>query len=382
MKKILQISKYYYPFLGGMEQVARDIVGVLNSDNYKHKIICFNTDVMEAGHQYSGKETVSDTVDGVEVIRCSCVAKVASQSMSISYPGELRRVIKEFEPDIVIFHHPNPFVATFLLPLLNKNIKFILYWHLDITKQKLLKHLFHIQTHSLLKRADSIVATSPNYIEGSPYLSKYKNKCVVVPNAINEKRLAVTPEIIVGAQKLREVYKDKCICLAVGRHVEYKGFEYLIKAAKLLDSSFKILIAGTGPLTESLKAQAADDDKIIFLGRMTEGDLVNCYQACDIFCFPSITKNEAFGIALAEGMYYEKPAVTFTIEGSGVNYVSLHNITGIEVPNRDVTAYAAALKKLSEDSSLKTTYGKNAKKRVEENFLLSNFAINMQNLAK
>ena len=45
-----------------------------------------------------------------------------------------------------------------------------------------------------------------------------------------------------------------------------------------------------------------------------------------IFCFPSITRNEAFGIALAEAMYCGKPAVTFTIEGSGVNFVSLDGV--------------------------------------------------------
>ena len=44
-----------------------------------------------------------------------------------------------------------------------------MWWHLDITKQKLLKKLFRGQTLRLLKRADKIVATSPNYIEGSEF---------------------------------------------------------------------------------------------------------------------------------------------------------------------------------------------------------------------
>lgn len=41
-------------------------------------------------------------------------------------------------------------------------------------------------------------------------------------------------------------------------------------------------------------------------------------------------------LALAEAMYYEKPAVTFTIPGSGVNYVCLNSENGIEVENRNV----------------------------------------------
>ena len=80
--------------------------------------------------------------------------------------------------------------------------------------------------------------------------------------------------------------------------------------------------------------------------------------ACDVFCFPSITKNEAFGIALAEAMAFAKPSVTFTIKGSGVNYVSLNGVTGIEVANGDVEAYAAAIRTLKEDAALREKFGR------------------------
>ena len=109
-------------------------------------------------------------------------------------------------------------------------------------------------------------------------------------------------------------------------------------------------------------------------------ELVSRILACDIFCFPSITKNEAFGIALAEAMAYAKPAVTFTIEGSGVNYVSLNGLTGIEVENRNVAAYAEAIKKLASDAQLRKTYGENAKRRVEELFTNEKFTQNVNYL--
>lgn len=41
--KILHISKYYYPFIGEIEQVPRDIVVSLDKDKYESKVICFNT---------------------------------------------------------------------------------------------------------------------------------------------------------------------------------------------------------------------------------------------------------------------------------------------------------------------------------------------------
>ena len=205
---------------------------------------------------------------------------------------------------------------------------------------------------------------------------------MVVPNCINENRLVIDDEVLKKADELREQNKGKTVCLAVGRHVEYKGFKYLIEASKKLGDDFVIGITGKGPLTDELKAQAAGDDKVQFLGLVSDVELRARLLTCDIFCFPSITKNEAFGLALAEGMYFGHPAVTFTIEGSGVNYVSLNGQTGIECPNGDADAYAEALKTLANDEDLRKKYGEAAKARVIENFTFATFKKNIRDLVE
>ena len=367
MKKVLHISKYYFPFSGGTEQIARDVVLSLK-DSCEQKVIAFN----------DGKEDKIDFVDDIEIIKCGCFAKISAQSLSISYRKQLHKVIEEFNPDIVIFHYPNPFVASFLLKeLKNRDIKLVVYWHLDIIRQKFLRVLFNGQNRKLLERADKVIATSPNYIEGSKWLQSVKEKCVVVPNCINVERMELSAEIKERAEKIRKENKGKTICVAVGRHTEYKGFTYLIKASKLLDDSFRVFITGKGELTDSLQKEAEGDSKVIFTGRIDDVELKALIYESDIFCFPSITKNEAFGLALAEAMYYEKPAVTFTIPGSGVNYVCLNSENGIEVENRNVEAYAMAIKKLANNEELRKKYGMAGKQRVEENFLSSIFAMNI-----
>lgn len=367
MKRVLHISKYYYPFSGGTEQIARDVVLALKGD-YEQKVIAFN----------DGKEDRVDIVDGVEIIKCGCFVKISAQSLSFSYGKQLHKVIKEFKPDIIIFHYPNPFVASLLLrELKNSNAKLVVYWHLDIIRQKFLRVLFNGQNRNLLERAAKVIATSPNYIEGSEWLKLVEDKCVVVPNCINVERMQLSAEIIERAKQIKEENRNKTICVAVGRHTEYKGFTYLIKASKLLDDSFKIFITGKGELTNNLKKEAEGDDKISFTGRIDDIELKALIYAADIFCFPSITKNEAFGLALAEAMYYEKPAVTFTIPGSGVNYVCLDGKNGIEVENRNVEAYAEAMRKLAQDENMRKQYGLAGKNRVEEKFLSSIFAKNI-----
>ena len=69
VKKVLHISKYYYPFTGGIEQVARDAVRALQG-KFEQKILCFE-------HDNSENQNV---VDEVEVIRCKCQCKIFSQA--------------------------------------------------------------------------------------------------------------------------------------------------------------------------------------------------------------------------------------------------------------------------------------------------------------
>lgn len=372
MKKILHISKYYYPFVGGVEQTARDCVMALN-DTYDQRVIAFNTSTKDK----------TDYVDGVCVYRCGCIAKISSQSISLSYGATLKKVMKEFQPDIVIFHYPNPFVAFFLLKEMKRShAKLIVYWHLDIIRQKYLKLLFTSQNKQLIECADRIIATSPNYISGSPWLSRVRDKCIVIPSCINVKRMELNDEIREKAREIRKDNNGKILCVAIGRHTKYKGFSYLIEASKLLDDQFRFYITGTGELTEQLKTAARSDEKITFTGRIEDDDLKALILASDIFCFPSITKNEAFGLALAEAMYFGKPAVTFTIPGSGVNYVCLDRENGIEVENGNVEKYATAIKCLAEDENLRKKYGESGKRRVTENFLSTQYFENIRNFIK
>ena len=82
MKKVLHISKYYFPFIGGVEEVAADITAALKGEDYEQKIICFNEDSTTDGVTTHRGETVHDYIDGVEVIRCGTAVKVASQALS------------------------------------------------------------------------------------------------------------------------------------------------------------------------------------------------------------------------------------------------------------------------------------------------------------
>lgn len=376
--RILHISKYYYPFLGGTEQVARDMVKACLDTGAQQKVICFNEDATDGDIVCSHGETKIDIIDGIEVIRCGYFMKQSSQAVSKTYGRELNKLMTEFQPNIVILHYPNPFATHYLLKYKNKDFKLLVYWHLDITKQKILKHFFHKQNLDLIDRADKILGATPKHLEESAYTPAFGEKKYILPYMIDESSLVISEEEIERAKQIKEKYQGKVLGFFIGRHVPYKGLTYLIKASKELgDTGIHFLIAGSGELTDSLKEEAKNDSKVEFLGRITDSERRSYLYACDIVCFPSITRNEGFGLALAEGMYFGHPAVTFTIPGSGVNYVNLDGETGFECPNCDVMSYAEALKKLADNEELRIRLGNNAKKRVLDNFTLDRFEDNI-----
>jgi glycosyltransferase involved in cell wall biosynthesis len=69
-------------------------------------------------------------------------------------------------------------------------------------------------------------------------------------------------------------------------------------------------------------------------------------------------------------MYYGTVPVTFTIPGSGVNWVNQNGLTGLEVERHDPKAYAEAIDKLLSNEPLRQQFASAAMKRVRENFLV------------
>ena len=359
MKKILHIPNYYPPHIGGIEDVCHSIVSGL--PNYHHKVICFN----------DKKNTQKSTYEGVEVIRCGVLKKLFSQSLSLSLFGELKNVLREFEPNIVHFHTPNPLSSVYLLlSQLPKKTKLIVHWHSDIIEQDLLYTFYRPIEKLLLKRADKILVTSPTYVSGSKALYPLQAKLEVVPNTIKTSKLQKQEGDNERIDKIKDLYGRKKIIFTFGRHVPYKGLQHLIDSAPFISDDAVIVIAGNGPLSEDLKNRSTLAS-VHFIGHLTGDELRYYLYASDVFAFPSITRNEAFGVALAEAMYCGLPSVTFTIPHSGVNWVCVGNETGLESENGNIQALANAINKLLSDSTLRERLSANATKRVFEKFTIN-----------
>jgi glycosyltransferase involved in cell wall biosynthesis len=261
-------------------------------------------------------------------------------------------------------HSPNP-LAEILTLITDKKV--IIHWHSDIVRQRISYFFYRPIQQKVLKKADKIIATSSQYLETSKQIKNFKYKAIVIPLGLNPKRLRINEQDLREFDKLKEKINNKKVVLAIGRLIEYKGFEYLVEAGQFLKDDTVVLITGRGPLYETLKNKIEKlhlKDKILLLGRVNN---VSVYMKnCDLFCLPSVSRNEAFGLVLVEALYFGKPLVTTSVEGSGMNYVNKHNETGLVVPPKNSKALAEAINTILSNEKLYEKFSRNALERFKE----------------
>ena len=360
MIKILHLSKFYPPFQGGIETFLYD----LNEDIYDNYREGIQSDVVSFN---SSNISVDDINNGYLVHRSAMYTSISKMPISFNYISWLFKNASKY--DIIHLHYPNPFADLALL-LSCYNGKLIVHWHSDIIKQKITDIIYSPLRFWMLNKAKKIIATSPSYSIGSKYLRKYSKKVVVIPLGFNRKRLPYSKPSKI--KKIKDKYLGKKIIFSLGRQVYYKGFEYLIKSAIHLDSSFIILIGGKGELFDYHKKLIENlnlSDKVKMVGFVTEEDVSSYYQACEVFAMSSIKKSEAFGVVQLEAMSFGKPIISTDIKGSGVGWVNQNGYSGIVVPTMNELAIANAI--ISITKNKKIDFGNQSKDRYNENFKIN-----------
>jgi rhamnosyl/mannosyltransferase len=173
----------------------------------------------------------------------------------------------------------------------------------------------------------------------------------------------------VRAAELRAAAGEFPLIFAVGRHVYYKGFEYLLRALGQLPS-VRLVLGGQGPLTGALKDLAQSlgvAERVTFTGRLSDDELAAWYHACDVFCLPSVEPSEAFGLVQLEAMACGKPVVNTQL-GNGANVVNLDGVTGLTARPRDTASLAACLARLCADPDLRRALGAAGRQRARTQF--------------
>jgi glycosyltransferase involved in cell wall biosynthesis len=358
--KVLHFGRFHNDQFGGLERVVTNLLKGLS-----RSIDVTNLVANERLHTESFK------FDGYRIYKVPSLGVVAGTALCPTMPYWARRLHREQHFDIVHLHFPDPMshLAALALPA---EVKLVIHWHSDIVHQKKLFKLYRPFLDRIVERADAIVAATPKHFSSSRQLGAAElRKQRVIPYGIDFETFENADAVAAGLA-LRRRWGKRFVIFAVGRHVYYKGIEFLIRAMLEVSHDTLLVLGGSGPLTTKLKRLAASlelNDRVLFIGRIPEEDLPAYYHAADVFCLPSVEPSEAFGLVQVEAMACRKPVVCCEL-GNGVTYVNQHNVTGLVVPPRDPAALAAALNRLLSNDELRRDMGTNGYARAKREFTL------------
>jgi len=177
---------------------------------------------------------------------------------------------------------------------------------------------------------------------------------------------------------------DPVVVLSVGRLVEKKGVDILLRALALLPPSlhWRFVQVGGGPLRRALEAQARAlgiSGRVTWRGALSQEQLLEQYRAADVFALASRVAHDGdrdgLPNVLMEAQSQDLPCLATNI--SGIPELVEAGVTGVLVPPESPEALARELQSLIADPARRRALGEAGRARVAARFALESNVIRL-----
>ena len=303
--QILQVTPYFYPHFGGVES---HVLGLAEN------LIKLGHEVEVVTSRYSRMPEI-EKYNGIKITRLPQWINMYNTPVVTAIQSFVRRN----HADVVHVHSPPPFTERFAAKGAKESNKpLVVTHHCDLELKGFFGNFAVNIYQSMLGRypleiADKVISTTKSYAATSRSL--WDINVEVVPNAVDVDRFHPNNE----GEHIKDKYakENEPLALFVGRLVPHKGIGILIRAIKRTQNG-KLLIVGDGPYLSWLKELSKKldiEDRIVFVGPISDYWLPAYYAATDVVVLPSTSRLEAFGIVGLEGMASGKPLILSDIPG-------------------------------------------------------------------
>jgi len=265
-------------------------------------------------------------------------------------PGVSLLPLKSKSKFLFTAHNPNPWMVESFSPL----------------KQAFRQLSFKSIELRIIRKVDCVIVVGESLKK--ELINRFKvcpEKVKVVPNGVDTN---IFRSNIEGSGEVKIKYQlPENYALFVGRLVEQKGVQYLLRAIK--GTRIHVVIVGGGPLFSYLKG-LCQSLKIVkqvhFVGGVPLCDLRRIYSQARMFVLPSVAEGFPGGLVGLEAMASGLPIVASRI--SGIESVVYDGYNGFLFDVGDVEELRHHLVLLSENESLARVMGKYSRKIAEEKF--------------
>jgi rhamnosyl/mannosyltransferase len=251
------------------------------------------------------------------------------------WPGLAPRLARV---DVVLVFGATPTFSDFGLCLLGlrrrrPGLGYVHVFDLDLPGLRGPCELYNRLQRRLASLADRVVVATPDYARGFERRGA-PGRVQVIPWGIDVPEREPAPR------------SGPLTVAFIGQLRPYKGARVLLQAARALPE-LRFLVAGEGPELPVLEAQARRLGlaHVEFVGSVSDEALDALYRRAHVVALPSLSRLEAFGIVLVEGM--ARGCVPVASSLPGVRHVV--GETGLCFPPGEADALAEALRRLAAD---------------------------------
>ncbi len=283
----------------------------------------------------------------------------------------LRKIINEFQPDILHLHGgKDSWLAAKVLTLLPPRkrpivvrTKHNLFPVRDNFMNRWLYHDFFDWLIAISTPVESSLASMP-FIDGQ--------KICVIPDTYDNTRFTTTPLTPEERHSIRASFgfgDNDFLCTTVARFEKEKGLDILIKAARLAldkDPNLRFLLVGDGRLKNELTNEVAalklNSDQFVFAG--FREDIPQLFKASNVAIVPS--RSEGMGTVAIEAGICGIPVIAARC--GGLVDVIKHELNGLLFETENADALAQAVLHLSQEPDKCATMGRFAVDFINRHF--------------
>jgi len=337
---------------GGLETIVDNISVRLAKKGHNVTVYCRRRNIKTKEKYYSG----------VRLVKLPSFPLNSLETLSHTFFSLLHLLLFERNVDIIHFYGVGNSLFLPFLKLINKRTVIFIDGY-DWERKK-----WNFAIRSYLKLMAKFAALfSDVVIADSRYVKNFYDSTYGVETSY----LANGPDIIKQENEtiLDEfALKKNSYILFVGRLVPEKRIEVLIEAYKKanLNNNIKLAIVGgswfNNTYEEKIKKSAADNQNIVFLGKVYGEAVLQLYKHAYIFIMTS--EVESASLALITAMGNGKCVI---VNGIPQNKEVIGE-AGFYYKENDSNELAALLKKLVQNPELAQTYGQKAMRRVADHY--------------
>jgi rhamnosyl/mannosyltransferase len=189
--RVLHFYRTYFPdTVGGIEQVINQLARGTAALGIETQVLSLSRERHAETIELDGHLAHSAKLDFQ-------IASTGFSTSAFSRFSELARNV-----DVIHYHYPWPFMDLVHLATRVRKPTVVTY-HSDIIRQKHLFKLYKPLKQRFLASVDRIVATSPNYLETSHVLDRYRDKATVIPIGLDKASYPEPPDELVEQWRAR-----------------------------------------------------------------------------------------------------------------------------------------------------------------------------------